>query len=258
MRVDSMPFTKQVIGQRWREDFPLAVKRILAQRTGNHCSNPDCSALTSGPQRNPTRAVNVGVAAHICAASPEGPRYDEAAAREIRVGAENGIWLCQTCAKLIDNDVEAYSVKLLRLWKSNAEQEAAKSVGKTAPAALKRPTASKVESLKRDLKMRDNLQRDLLKPPQERCRDFPPKSRTSKFSHSEVIIRSIDDRSYPEVEETPAGHISGWFKLEVWDFYHGGLEFAINIHHAWVDNYSGEWSVLSPDESETKPPRGRF
>ena len=55
-----------------RDDFTDEVKRILAARTGNACSNPDCRAVTSGPQNDPTKAVNVGVAAHITAAAEGG------------------------------------------------------------------------------------------------------------------------------------------------------------------------------------------
>jgi hypothetical protein len=59
-----------------RDDFSEDIKRALAARVANQCSNPDCRAVTSGPQTDPSKAVNVGVAAHITAASPGGPRHD--------------------------------------------------------------------------------------------------------------------------------------------------------------------------------------
>lgn len=114
------------------DDFSEAVKRVLAHRVGNHCSNPDCRASTSGPQDDPTKAVNLGVAAHITAASAGGPRYDLELLPEERSGPSNGIWLCQNCAKLIDNDPARSSVEILRKWKSHAEAEAKAHVGKTA------------------------------------------------------------------------------------------------------------------------------
>src|SRR6516225_4310515 len=95
------------------DDFAEPVKRALASRVGNLCSNPDCRALTSGPQEDPSKAVNVGVAAHITAASPGGPRYDPGLVPEERSSPENGIWLCQTCAKLIDNDPFRFTTELL-------------------------------------------------------------------------------------------------------------------------------------------------
>src|SRR5713101_2602138 len=86
---------------RSRDEFSQAVKRALAQRVALLCSNPACRAATSGPQRNPSKAVNVGVAAHITGAAPGGPRYDARMSEKDRRSASNGIWLCQNCAKLI-------------------------------------------------------------------------------------------------------------------------------------------------------------
>src|SRR5690242_10450826 len=61
-----------------RDDFPESAKRALSARVNAKCSNPDCGAATSGPQLDPCKALNVGVAAHIAAAAPGGPRYDPA------------------------------------------------------------------------------------------------------------------------------------------------------------------------------------
>ena len=63
-----------------RDDFTEDVKRVLANRVGHECSNPDCRASTSGPQADSTKALNLGVAAHITAASPRGPRFDQSLA----------------------------------------------------------------------------------------------------------------------------------------------------------------------------------
>jgi len=114
------------------DDFSPQVKRALADRVGHHCSRPECRALTSGPQGDPAKSVNVGVAAHITAASPGGPRYDPLLSTEERSGPENGIWLCQTCAKLIDNDPARFTVEVLKKWKDDAEEEAKARVGRTA------------------------------------------------------------------------------------------------------------------------------
>jgi hypothetical protein len=114
------------------DDFSESVKRILTSRAGNRCSNPECRALTSGPQEDPTKALNLGVAAHITAASFGGPRYDPELLPEERCAPFNGIWLCQNCAKLIDNDVIRFSLEILRKWKNDAEAEAKAHVGKTA------------------------------------------------------------------------------------------------------------------------------
>lgn len=115
-----------------RDDFAEEVKRTLAARVGNRCSNPNCLALTSGPQDDTAKALNVGVAAHITAAAQGGPRYDPRLSSEGRCHADNGIWLCQTCAKLVDNDTSQFPSDLLRAWKTIAEQEARYTIGKTA------------------------------------------------------------------------------------------------------------------------------
>lgn len=107
-----------------RDDLSAEVKDVLARRVGMQCSNPNCRQLTSGPQLNPTKALNVGVAAHITAASRGGPRYDSRLSAADRQSAENAIWLCQNCAKLIDNDSLRYTVDLLLQWKRLSEEAA--------------------------------------------------------------------------------------------------------------------------------------
>ncbi|MGM3304992.1 hypothetical protein ACSQ6I_03230 [Anabaena sp. WFMT] len=105
-----------------RDDFPSATKELLAKRVGYRCSNPSCLQLTSGPHKDVTKTVNVGVAAHITAASLGGPRYDASLSPAERSSAHNGIWLCQKCSKLIDTDVIRYSVNFLYEWKKTAEE----------------------------------------------------------------------------------------------------------------------------------------
>lgn len=105
-----------------RDDFSVSVQRLLARRAGHLCSNPDCRRATSGPTAAVDGSVNIGVGAHITAAAPGGPRYDPNLTREQRSAASNGIWLCQTCSKLIDSDLTKYTKELILNWKSIAEQ----------------------------------------------------------------------------------------------------------------------------------------
>ena len=106
------------------DDFPLTVKQVLAERAGLLCSRHGCEQPTNGPRTDPTKSINVGVAAHITAASEGGPRYDRTLTEAQRRSAENGIWLCQICAKLVDNDDERYPTSLLHSWKARAELKA--------------------------------------------------------------------------------------------------------------------------------------
>lgn len=87
-----------------RDDFTRATIELLAKRVGYVCSNPGCQKPTVGPHSDDDRAVSIGVAAHIAAASTGGPRYDALQTPVERKATSNGIWLCQTCARLIDVD----------------------------------------------------------------------------------------------------------------------------------------------------------
>jgi hypothetical protein len=107
-----------------RDDFDATTKETLAKRVNFRCSNPTCGRGTSGPRDEVGKAVNVGVAAHITAASPGGPRFDVTISAEERRAICNAIWLCQTCAKLVDNDPARYSTATLRDWKLDAEERA--------------------------------------------------------------------------------------------------------------------------------------
>jgi hypothetical protein len=122
-----------------RDDFPQRTVRLLAQRTGHQCSNPDCRQPTSGPAEDEDKSVNLGVAAHITAASIGGPRYEASLTPEERRSAANGIWLCQNCAKLVDSDVERFRTDTLRKWKKHATEHAFREIA-TSPRTRARPS----------------------------------------------------------------------------------------------------------------------
>ncbi|MFZ9847617.1 MAG: hypothetical protein ACO3EE_05640 [Flavobacteriales bacterium] len=107
-----------------RDDFNARTKDILAKRVCYHCSNPTCSRTTIGPHTQEDKTTLVGVAAHITAASPGGPRFDENISSDERQSFENGIWLCVNCSTIIDKDPESYPKQLLERWKNEAEKNA--------------------------------------------------------------------------------------------------------------------------------------
>ncbi len=111
-----------------RDEFTQQVKDSLAKRSGFRCSNPACRGGTVGPAAGDHSAVNIGVAAHITAAAPGGPRYDAALTREERRSITNGIWCCQNCGRLIDADDSGHTVDSLRSWKLESEARAASDI----------------------------------------------------------------------------------------------------------------------------------
>jgi ribosomal protein L37AE/L43A len=128
-----------------RDDFLERTKRVIQDRAGNRCSNPECRVLTSGPNGHPERSTKTGVAAHITAAAPGGARFNSHLTSEQRRSAENGIWLCQTCAHFVDTDYLNYPVELLYEWKSRAEREADDEV-KGRKAQLPTPNETENEA----------------------------------------------------------------------------------------------------------------
>lgn len=105
-------------------DFRKKIKDQLGKRVAYRCSNPDCRKPTIGPKSNSDDAVSTGKAAHICAASPGGARFDVNMASEQIRAFDNGIWLCATHADEIDLNYTKYPVELLKDWKNKAEKSA--------------------------------------------------------------------------------------------------------------------------------------
>ncbi len=142
-----------------RDDFPVSTVQLLAKRVGFKCSNPDCRKPTSGPSGDEA-SVNLGVAAHVTAASPGGPRYNPELTTEERRASANGIWLCQQCSRLVDADDSGHSVPLLQDWKTFAEAAAAIELRGYAVrqerdfSALERKIPDLLAEMRADLKLK--------------------------------------------------------------------------------------------------------
>ncbi len=103
------------------DDIRAPVKRELAQFAGYRCSFPGCGAPTVGPSEDGTKPINLGIAAHITAASEQGPRFDPGMDSAERQSASNGIWMCDRHGRYIDADTSRLTVAMLRRWKTDAE-----------------------------------------------------------------------------------------------------------------------------------------
>ncbi len=134
------------------DDFSPQTKDRLAKRVNYLCSNPECRQPTSGPSSEGDDAVtNIGVAAHITAASPGGPRFDASLTPSQRKGIGNGIWCCQNHGKMVDDDKSTYTVEMLRQWKHDAESEAKNAIEK--PNRRRQPNSLEESRLEADRKV---------------------------------------------------------------------------------------------------------
>lgn len=178
-----------------RDDFPLSVKDTLAKRVSFRCSNPACRKPTSGPQDDPAKSVNIGVAAHVTAAASDGPRYDAALTSDDRKSALNGIWLCQSCAKLVDNDENRYLVEILRRWKTISESAALRAVESSPSPEDEEVLFLRLEQLMPDLL--EEIRKDLIAHPL--CRKFVPLSKHWNYwSGGEELLNYYED--HPELD----------------------------------------------------------
>ena len=104
-----------------RDEFPTATREKVAKRAGWLCSDPTCRVPTVGATADGAGEINIGTAAHICAAAPGGPRYDPSMSQEERRSASNAIWMCRVHGTAIDRDPNHFTVDLLLVWKRQAE-----------------------------------------------------------------------------------------------------------------------------------------
>lgn len=126
-----------------RDDFSEKTKGQIAKRAGWLCSYPTCRKPTVGATSDGDGEINVGTAAHICAAAPGGPRYDPNMTPQERSSAKNGIWTCRDHGKAIDSTDPEFTVERLREWKQQAQKESWQRVlrHEPAPAHVAPPTA---------------------------------------------------------------------------------------------------------------------
>ena len=106
-----------------RDDFDKTTIDALAKRAAYICSNPNCKALTIAPSSlDDEKFIYIGKAAHITAAAAGGPRYDPNLSLEARKSINNGIFLCSSCADMIDkNHGSDFPAPILYKWKMDHE-----------------------------------------------------------------------------------------------------------------------------------------
>jgi hypothetical protein len=127
------------VAKKSRDEFAQKTVFQIAKRAAFLCSFPSCRTPTVGATEDGKNEINIGTAAHICAAAPGGPRYDENMSEDERSSADNGIWMCRDHGKAIDSDVKQFTTTVLREWKKQAELESWRRVLRNevaSPAAV--------------------------------------------------------------------------------------------------------------------------
>ena len=112
-----------------RDDFSETTKIELLVRAANLCSR--CRVFTIGSTDAGDRKNSIGVAAHICAAAsgPGAKRYDPNQTKAQRRHFDNGIWMCYSCSKLIDNEETFHTVAHLKEMKAVHQSYVSSLVG---------------------------------------------------------------------------------------------------------------------------------
>lgn len=131
-----------------RDNFPPKIVEILKKRAAFVCSNPTCKKMTVAPSElEDEKVLYIGRAAHICAASEKGPRFDITMTAEDRASINNAIFLCSNCADMIDDNGGAdYSVDKLKKWKLDHENWTRDNLNKSIVTNNSSPTIFNVTS----------------------------------------------------------------------------------------------------------------
>lgn len=108
------------------------------------------------------------------------------------------------------------------------------------------------QSIRRNIALKKRMKSDFLK--KSGCRDRNEINERlhkpwTKFEHSEVLVRSIYDKAYPGENTLLNNDFTGYFKAEVYDFYHNGLmvrayPYAKDVRYKLMEYDSEEFEIV--------------
>lgn len=105
-----------------RPRIPTGQERVVISRSGNRCAYPGCRTRLVFDAVDPVDDDKaVGKVAHICAASPGGPRFDPTMTDKERGSASNLIYLCGDHHDAIDSQTSHHSRAFLEKAKKDHE-----------------------------------------------------------------------------------------------------------------------------------------
>jgi len=106
-----------------RDDFSPSTVKDLQRRAAFICSNPECRCLTIAPDDSSNhKCLYIGESCHITGAREGSPRFDHSLTPEQRKHISNAIFLCASCATMIDkNNGADFATQLLKKWKADHE-----------------------------------------------------------------------------------------------------------------------------------------
>lgn len=120
------------------------------------------------------------------------------------------------------------------------------------PSVKKR--TNNIAAIKRKLSLKKKIQKDFIlevdKKDWNRLRYEP----FWKFVYHNVIIRSVDDKSWPNVDEVKDTPMSSWIKGEFHNLYENGIELITHGGYVLVDE-EGNWDLMDwpKDKRENNP-----
>lgn len=106
----------------------------------------------------------------------------------------------------------------------------------------------RISTIRRNIRLKQRMRKDFISKSMDPHETI--KRPYKKFKCLGVIIHSIDDTYYPEVDENDVG-ISSWFKVELYDFYHNGLEVTLGIVEGIFDK-NDNWDIIHYGEPKRK------
>ena len=111
---------------------------------------------------------------------------------------------------------------------------------------VNRSHKSNETKVKYNLRMKKKMEKDFIDTDwfKKNGMSYDPRDR---LKYWEAYIRSIDDETYPRSDKPSMGQICPWFRTDIYDFYHGGLEVWLSSAsaHKVIMDKNGFWEPLN-------------